>query len=101
MAMWTSLVDITFGFAQTHEPLTSVSGKPEDEPPTVPKLQQNLTPKTVPLWNTSSGWNSPSRLDLYLKNISHHGEVRLSITKDIDEDVNWIQYSVAANEDRF
>ncbi len=44
----------------------------------------------------------PSRLSLYLKNISHQveREVRLSITKDIDEDVNWIQYSVAANGSR-
>ena len=26
------------------------------------------------------------------------GEVRIPITKDIDEDVNWIQYSVTTNE---
>lgn len=101
-AMWTSLVDITFILLKPTGTINfSVSGKTEDEPlqPFL-NFSKNFTPKAVPIgWNTPSGWNSPLGWGFVPKKYkSSSGEVRLSITKDIDEDVNWIQYSVAANE---
>lgn len=101
-AMWTSLVDITFILLKPTGTINfSVSGKTEDEPlqPFL-NFSKNFTPKTVPIgWCTTSGWNSPLGWGFVPKKYkSSSGEVRLSITKDIDEDVNWIQYSVAANE---
>ena len=101
-AMWTSIVDITFILLKPTGTLKfSVSGKTEDEPlqPFV-NFSKNFTPKTIPGgWNDPTGWNSPLGWGFVPKKYKKSsGEVRIPITKDIDEDVNWIQYSVTTNE---
>ena len=101
-ALWTSAVDITFILLKPTGTINfSVSGKTEDEPlQLLTNFSKNFTPKTVPIgWNNTSGWNSPLGWGFVPKTYkAASGEVRIPITKDIDEDVNWIQYSVTTNE---
>lgn len=100
-AMWTSVVDITFILLRpTGTVRFSVSGKTEEDPllPII-DFSRNFTTRQVPTgWNSHEGWNRRRAWGLpptVYKSSS--GEVRVSITKDIDEDVNWLQYTVSSD----
>lgn len=99
-AMWASVVDITFILLRpTGTVQFAVSGKTEYEPlqPLV-DFKKNFTPQFVPTgWSDWSGWSSPLGWGFVpLKHEQVSGEVRVTITKSIDEDVNWLQYSITS-----
>lgn len=101
-ALWTSVDSITFILLRpTGRVRFAISAKTEDEPAQeLLSFTKDFTQRTVPEgWNSPHGWDSelgwglPEGVQQEVK-----GEVRVPITKDIDEDVNWLQYSVSSDE---
>ena len=100
-SMWAYVVSITINLLRPRGKIDfSVSGKTEDAPQQVlisfskefkPK-QSTLGWGSVDGWGNENGWSEAPRVDN-----DTEGETRISITKDIDEVVNWINYNIKSD----
>lgn len=100
-AEWANILSITFVLLRPKGKVQfSLTGKTEDSPSQT-LLQFNKEFEIRQLisgWSDPSGWSSDLGWGLIgEEDADKIGEVRVSITKDVDEDVNWLQYTISGN----
>lgn len=100
-SMWAYVVSITVNLLRPRGKIDfSVSGKTEDAPQqTLVTFSKEFKPKQSTLgwgsvngWGNEKGWSEAPKIDN-----DREGETRISITKDIDEVVNWISYNIKSD----
>lgn len=100
-AEWANILSITFVLLRPKGKVSfSLTGKTEDSPSqTLLQFEKNfITRQSVSGWSDSSGWSSNYGWILTGEEFDEKtGEVRVTITKDVDEDVNWLQYTISGN----
>nr|DAT06350.1 MAG TPA: hypothetical protein [Caudoviricetes sp.] len=99
-AEWVNAVNITFVLLRPVGVISfSVTGKTEDEPSqTLLAFNKDFTPKQLFAgWSSGDGWSSGLGWDYAPEEgDSSSGEVRVTVTKDVDEDVNWLSYTITS-----
>lgn len=101
-SMWSHIVAVTFTLLKPKGKIRfSINGKTEDSPlTTLADFEKNFKAKQIPSgwgdidgWSDTDGWTKIGKID-----DTDQGEVRFSITKDIDEVVNYLTYNITSSD---
>lgn len=100
-SMWAHVVAVTFTLLKPKGKIRfSVNGKTEDSPlTTLVDFEKDFRTKQVQTgWGDADGWGDKDGWgDVGERDDSEQGEVRVSITKDIDEVVNYLTYNISSS----